>query len=289
MPRARKAVGGPAVAIVTDSTAYLPCGAAESMGVRVVPLQVIVGGGVRAEGVEIEPAEVAEALRAGHAVSTSRPSPTLFAAAYREALAAGASSVVSVQISSEMSGTLDAARLGGLDVDGDVRVVDSRSVGMGMGFAVLAGAEAAQAGADADAVVEAVRRTLAATQAFFYVDTLEFLRRGGRIGAAQALLGSALAVKPLLCLRDGRIDPLERVRTSARAMARLQDLAVEAAGDEPVAVAIHHLAAANRADELAQALDLRLPKLDELVTTEVGAVVGAHTGPGMLAVVICKR
>lgn len=286
MPRASKS---PAVAVVTDSTAYLPSGAAESMGVRVVPLQVILGGGVRAEGVEIDPAEVAEALRAGHAVSTSRPSPTLFAAAYREAFAAGASSVVSVQISSEMSGTLDAARLGALDVDGDVRVVDSRSVGMGMGFAVLAGAEAAQAGADADAVVDAVQRTLAATQAFFYVDTLEFLRRGGRIGAAQALLGSALAVKPLLCLRDGRIEPLERVRTSARAMARLQEIAVDAAGDEQVAVAIHHLAAATRADELAQALDLRLPKLDELVMTEVGAVVGAHTGPGMLAVVICKR
>jgi DegV family protein with EDD domain len=286
MPRASKS---PAVAVVTDSTAYLPGGAAESMGVRVVPLQVIVSGGVRAEGVEIEPAEVAAALRAGHAVSTSRPSPTLFAAAYREAFAAGASSVVSVQISSEMSGTLDAARLGALDVDGDVRVVDSRSVGMGMGFAVLAGAEAARAGADADAVVDAVQHTLAATEAFFYVDTLEFLRRGGRIGAAQALLGSALAVKPLLCLRDGRIEPLERVRTSVKAMARLQEIAVEAADDEPVAVAIHHLAAAARADELAQALDLRLPKLDELITTEVGAVVGAHTGPGMLAVVICKR
>ena len=286
MPRVRMS---PEVAVITDSTAYLPGGAAESMGVRVVPLQVIVGGGVRAEGVEIEPAEVADALRSGQAVSTSRPSPTLFAAAYREAFAAGASSVVSVQLSSEMSGTLDAARLGALDVDGEVRVVDSRSVGMGMGFAVLAGAEAARAGADADAVVDAVQRTLAATQAFFYVDTLEFLRRGGRVGAAQALLGSALAVKPLLCLRDGRIEPLERVRTSAKAMLRLQDIAVGAAGDEPVAVAIHHLAAANRADELAQALDLRLPKLDELVTTEVGAVVGAHTGPGMLAVVICKR
>jgi DegV family protein with EDD domain len=286
MSRARK---GPGVAVVTDSTAYLPSGAAESMGVRVVPLQVIVGGGVRAEGVEIEPADIADALRAGHAVSTSRPSPTLFAAAYQDAFAAGASSVVSVHISAEMSGTLDAARLGSLDVDGDVRVVDSRSVGMGMGFAVLAGVEAARAGADADAVVEVVQRTLAATQAFFYVDTLEFLRRGGRIGAARALLGSALAVKPLLCLRDGRIEPLERVRTSAKAMARLQDIAVEAAGDEPVGVAIHHLAAANRADDLAQALDLRLPKLDELVTTEVGAVVGAHTGPGMLAVVICKR
>jgi DegV family protein with EDD domain len=275
--------------VVTDSTAYLPSGAADAMGVRVVPLQVILGGGVRAEGSEIGPGEVAEALRGGQAVSTSRPSPTLFAATYREAFAAGASSVVSVHISAEMSGTLDAARLGALDVDGDVRVVDSRSVGMGMGFAVLAGAEAARAGADADAVVDAVHRTLAATEAFFYVDTLEFLRRGGRIGAARALLGSALSVKPLLRVSNGRIEPLERVRTSARAMARLQDIAVEAADDDPVAVAVHHLAAATRADELAQALDLRLPKLDELVTTEVGAVVGAHTGPGMLAVVICKR
>ena len=236
MPRARHTSG---VMVVTDSTAYLPSGAADAMGVRVVPLQVIVSGGVRSEGAEIGPAEVADALRHGHAVSTSRPSPTLFAAAYREAFAAGASSVVSVHISSEMSGTLDAARLAANDVDGKVLIVDSRSVGMGMGFAVQAGAEAAKAGADADAVVEVVKRTLATTQAFFYVDTLEFLRRGGRIGAARALLGSALSVKPLLCLRDGRIEPLERVRTSAKAMARLQDIAVEAAGDDPVSVAVH--------------------------------------------------
>lgn len=286
MARARQT---PAVAVVTDSTAYLPSGAAEAMGVRVVPLQVIVGGGVRAEGDEIGPDEVADALRRGHAVSTSRPSPTLFAATYRAAFAAGASSVVSVHISSEMSGTLDAARLAAGGVDGEVQVVDSRSVGMGMGFAVQAGAEAAQAGAHADAVVDVVNRTLASTQAYFYVDTLEFLRRGGRIGAARALVGSALSVKPLLCLRDGRIEPLERVRTSAKAMARLQDIAVEAAGDDPVSVAVHHLAAPTRAEQLAQALDMRLPKLDELVTTEVGAVVGAHTGPGMLAVVICRR
>lgn len=286
MPRARQTRG---VAVVTDSTAYLPSGAADAMGVRVVPLQVIVGGGVRAEGNEIGPDEVAEALRHGQAVSTSRPSPTLFAAAYRDAFAAGASSVVSVHISSEMSGTLDAARLAANDADGEVLIVDSRSVGMGMGFAVQAGAEAAKAGAAADAVVEVVNRTLANTQAYFYVDTLEFLRRGGRIGAARALVGSALSVKPLLCLRDGRIEPFERVRTSAKAMARLQDIAVDAAGDDPVSVAVHHLAAATRAETLAQALDLRLPKLDELVTTEVGAVVGAHTGPGMLAVVVCKR
>jgi DegV family protein with EDD domain len=295
MPRARTegaavTIGhGPAVAIVTDSTAYLPHGTAEALGVRTIPLQVIVGGLVRAEGSEIGPGELAAVLSRGHGVSTSRPSPSLFAHAYREAFTAGATSIVSVQLSAAMSGTVEAARLAASDVGGDIRVVDSRSVGMGMGFAVLAAAEAATAGADADAVVDVVRRTLERTHAFFYVDTLEFLRRGGRIGAARALLGSALAVKPLLCVREGRIEPLERVRTSSKAIARLQDIAVETAGDDPIGVAVHHLAAATRAEVLAQALDARLPKIDELVTTEVGAVVGAHTGPGMLAVVVCKR
>jgi fatty acid kinase fatty acid binding subunit len=286
MPRARK---GPAVAVVTDSTAYLPAGSAERAGVRIVPLQVIVGGIVRAEGSEIGPAEVASALARGHAVSTSRPSPSVLAAAYHKAFAAGATSVVSVHLSAAMSGTVDAARLAASDVGGDVRIVDSQSVAMGMGFAVLDGAEVAAAGGDVDAVVDAVNRTLALTQAFFYVDTLEFLRKGGRIGAAQALVGSALAVKPLLCVRGGRIEPLERVRTASKALARLEELVIETAGQACVAVAVHHLRSPSRAGALAQALDLRLAKVEELVTTEVGAVVGAHTGPGMLGVVVCKR
>jgi len=287
MSRARK--GTPAVAVVTDSTAYLPPGSAQLLGVQVVPLQVIVGGVVRAEGEEIGPSEVAAVLHRGHTVSTSRPSPSLFAAAYHRAFAAGATSVVSVQLSAAMSGTVDAARLAAADVGGDVRVIDSRSVGMGMGFAVTMAAEASAGGADVDAVVETVTTTLAGTQAIFYVDTLEFLRRGGRIGAARAMVGSALAVKPLLCLRDGRIEPLERVRTASRAIARLEELSAQIAGDDPVSVAVHHLDAAARADEVAQALDARLPKIVDMITTEVGAVVGAHTGPGMLAVVICKR
>ena len=277
------------VAVVTDSTAYLPAGLAEQFGLRVVPLQVIVGDVVRAEGVDIAPAELAAALTAGQSVSTSRPSPSLFAATYRDAFAAGAISIVSVHLSGAMSGTVEAAQLAASEVGGDVRVLDSRSVGMGMGFAVLAAAEAAAAGADAAAVLAVAQRTLATTHAFFYVDTLEFLRRGGRIGAAAALVGSALGVKPLLCLQNGRIEPLERVRTAARALTRLEELVAAEAGDGPVSVAVHHLAAPARAVRLAQELDLRVPKLDELVTTEVGAVVGAHTGPGMLAAVVCKR
>ena len=287
MSRAHK--GTPAVAVVTDSTAYLPSGSAALLGVQVVPLQVIVGGVVRAEGEEIGPSEVAAVLHRGHSVSTSRPSPSLFAAAYHRALGAGATSIVSVQLSAAMSGTVDAARLAAADVGGDIRVIDSRSVGMGMGFAVLAAADAAVAGADVEAVVETVTQTLGRTQAIFYVDTLEYLRRGGRIGAARALVGSALAVKPLLCLRNGRIEPLERVRTASRAIARLEELAVLMAADEPVSIAVHHLDASPRAAQVVEALETRLPKAGDIITTEVGAVVGAHTGPGMLAIVVCTR
>ncbi|HZV25024.1 MAG TPA: DegV family protein [Acidothermaceae bacterium] len=287
MSRAHKST--PAVAVVTDSTAYLPSGSAALLGVQVVPLQVIVGGVVRAEGEEIGPSEVAAVLHRGHSVSTSRPSPSLFAAAYHRAFGAGATSIVSVQLSAAMSGTVDAARLAAADVGGDIRVIDSRSVGMGMGFAVLAAADAAVAGADVEAVVETVTQTLGRTQAIFYVDTLEYLRRGGRIGAARALVGSALAVKPLLCLRNGRIEPLERVRTASRAIARLEELAVLMAADEPVSIAVHHLDASPRAAQVVEALETRLPKAGDIITTEVGAVVGAHTGPGMLAIVVCTR
>jgi DegV family protein with EDD domain len=154
---------------------------------------------------------------------------------------------------------------------------------------VLAGAEAAQAGASVDQVVAAAQKRAAAISAFFYVDTLEHLRRGGRIGAAQALVGSALAVKPLLHLVDGRIQPLEKVRTSSRAISRLEEIAIERAGDDEVDVAVHHLASEARAAALAEHLRARIPRLGDLYLSEVGAVVGAHAGPGMLAVVVAPR
>ena len=121
---------------------------------------------------------------------------------------------------------------------------------------------------------------------WLYVDTLEYLRRGGRIGAAAAMLGSALAVKPLLNLVDGRLEPLERVRTSTRALARLEELAVREAADRDVDVAVQHLAAAERAREVADRLRARLPRARDVYVGEVGAVVGAHVGPGMLGVVV---
>jgi len=127
---------------------------------------------------------------------------------------------------------------------------------------------------------------LHSTTALFYVDSLEWLHRGGRIGSAAARFGTALAVKPLLHLADGRIAPLEKVRTASKAIARLVQLGVTAAGDRPVDVAVQHLAAPERAADLSRQLRDSLPELRELYTSEVGAAVGAHVGPGLLGIVV---
>ncbi|MCA1825008.1 MAG: DegV family EDD domain-containing protein, partial [Frankia sp.] len=171
----------------------------------------------------------------------------------------------------------------------DVRVVDSANVAMAMGFGVIAAAETAAADASLDDVVQAAEVAEARTRMFFYVETLDYLRRGGRIGAAASLVGTALAVKPLLHLRGGEITLLEKVRTAARAIARLEELAVQAAGDGPVDIAVHHLAAAERAGALRDRLRAAIPGVQSLYVDEVGAVVGAHVGPGMLGVAVHRR
>ncbi|MPZ25074.1 MAG: DegV family EDD domain-containing protein [Micromonosporaceae bacterium] len=275
------------VAVVTDSTAYLP---AELSGdITTVPLTVAIGGVEGAEGERVGPAEVAAALTARRvAVSTSRPAPERFARTYRQLLDAGATGVVSVHLSAELSGTREAATLAAGQVDPDrVLVVDARSTGMGLGFCVRAAAGAAAGGADLAGAAQAARAAVAATDTFFYVDTLEFLRRGGRISAASALLGTALSVKPILHVVDGAIAAREKVRTASRALGRLVDLAVEAAGESEVEVAVHHLVAAERAREISTTLAQRLGgRLRQQWTSEVGAVVAAHAGPGLVGVVI---
>jgi DegV family protein with EDD domain len=276
------------VAVVTDSTAYLPADLIEGYGIHVVPLYVVLPGRSGREGFDIGPADVARTLSVrGQTVSTSRPTPGDFLAAYRAALDAGADQVVSVHLSGELSSTSDAARLAASQVGEHlVTVVDSRSAAMGCGFAVLAAARSAAAGANAAEVAETARRTAAETSTFFVVDTLEHLRRGGRIGAAAAVLGSALSVKPILHVKDGRVVPLEKVRTAARANNRLVQRAVDAAGDGAVSVAVHHLAAGERAERLAAELRERLPALRELHVSELGAAIGAHVGPGAVGVVV---
>src|SRR5918998_543716 len=217
------------VAVVTDSTAYLPARLLEQYAVEVVPLYVVMAGHSGREGEDIGPADVARALGArGQRVSTSRPTPGDFVAAYRRRLAAGAERIVSVHLSAELSGTVDAARLAAAQVgEHVVTVVDSRSAAMGNGFAVLAAAPAAA--------------------------------RGGGTGAAAP---------------------------TARALVRLVQRGVEAAAGRPVMVAVHHLAAPERAEKLAADLEERLPGLRELYVSELGAAIGAHVGPGAVGLVV---
>ncbi len=276
------------VAVVTDSTAYLPPDVVARYGIEVVPCYVVLAGHSGREGEDITPADVARALSTrGQKVSTSRPTPGDFVAAYRRRLAAGADRVVSIHLSAELSGTWDAARLAAAQVgEHVVTVVDSRSTAMGTGFAVLAAARAAAEGAGAAEVAAIANDTAARTRTFFVVDTLEHLRRGGRIGSAASLLGTALAVKPVLHVADGQVVPLERVRTSARALSRLVQRAVEAAGGPGASVAVHHLAAAQRAEKLATDLQQALADIRELYVSELGAVIGAHVGPGAVGVVV---
>ncbi|MEV5324913.1 DegV family protein [Nonomuraea sp. N2-4H] len=218
--------------------------------------------------------------------TTSRPSPASFASCYSALAAAGATAIVSIHLSGEMSGTIESARAAAREAPVPVAVIDSRSIAMGLGYPVLAAARAAAGGAPMEEVVSAANRCISATRSFFYVDTLDYLRRSGRIGTAASLVGSALMIKPLLHITSGRISLLEKVRTASRAIARLEDLAVEAAGDRPVNVAVQHLGARERAEGLAERLSKRVPGLGELRVVEVGAVIGVHVGPGMLGLTV---
>lgn len=277
------------VAVITDSTAYIPSDRAERLCIRTAPLHVSVGGAVTVDEDGFGPAELVSAFDRRKRVTTSGATSAELAEIYREALDEGATGVVSVHLSRRLSATFDAARLAAQEVDPDrIRVVDSRSTAMGLGFAVLAAARTAGPEADREMVAGVAERVAAQTTTLFSVQTLEHLRRGGRIGPATALLGGALAIKPLLHVREGAIEPLEKVRTSRRATERLVELAV-AAATGPCVIAVHHLGAAERAQRLAQAIRERVPDCAECLVTEVGAVIGAHIGPGAVGVVIAPR
>ncbi|GGS41796.1 DegV family protein [Actinokineospora fastidiosa] len=278
-------------AVVTDSTAYLPEGFADRHAVHVVPLTVHIDDESGRDGVDIGPDELARALRDHRTVTTSRPNPEAFAVRYRALLASGYEGVVSVHLSRDLSGTWESARLAADEVDPTrIHVVDSRTIAMGLGFAALRAASVAAAGGAGAEVEAAAVAAAARTRCLFVVETLEYLRRGGRIGAAAALFGTALSVKPVLHVADGRIQPLEKVRTTTRALSRLVDLASAAVAELPsgeVRMAVHHLGAPERAADLAARVDERLPASAGCFVSEVGAVIGAHTGPGVLGIAIC--
>ncbi|HJY45545.1 MAG TPA: DegV family protein [Propionibacteriaceae bacterium] len=282
----------PGVAVVTDSTSSLDSANAARAEISIIPLQVVIDDISRPES-EVRPCEVAAALREGRKVSTSRPTPEVIANTYAELAGAGYDAIVSVHLSSKISGTCGAAQVAATSADIPTIVVDTMTLAMATGFAVLAGADVAHSGVGPDEVVSTVRRRAAASTTYFYVDSLEYLRRGGRIGTAAAMLGSALAVKPLLTVADGEIRPYERVRTESKALTRLAELSVialeqAATADGLVDVAVHHLDNPDGATQLVDRLSGCL-HLGDIVISEVSAVLGVHVGPGTLGIVVSPR
>lgn len=294
--------------VVTDSTASFSSQVAD---VVVVPLQVVVGEQTFREGIEISSADLRARLGSGEFATTSQPSVAAFSSAYRQAEALGATEVVSVHISGELSGTVHAAALAAKNADIPVRVINSRTIAGALGFAVEAAARAARAGAEIAQVSEIAMTIADSSATYFSVDTLDHLRRGGRLGRTLSTVGTVLGVKPILAMCDGKIELAQVVRNRRSALARLVELVGKSLPDDGPGsgsrsatdkdltldrdwtedsdalfaprLAVHHFA-----DEEA---GLHLARLIEESTgiqpavLEVGAVIGAHAGPGVLGVV----
>lgn len=282
-------MSGPATtAIVCDSTTYLPAEMLEERGVRRVSLYVALDGDPRRESEISDYEGFFERLRSSEAgATTSQPSIGDFLEVYEPLLEAGRE-IVSIHLAASISGTYEAAsqarqRLIDESRGGErVHVVDSRTGCGGMGMLVLGASAVAEAGGDADAVVARARELREQLRMWFAVDTLEYLRRGGRIGAARAWLGSALQIKPILTLEE-EITPVERVRTRRRVFERLVRYAEELKDEGRDAWVVQHIHDAENAQRLVERCREVLGS-DPLFVSEVGPVIGAHTGPGLLGV-----
>jgi DegV family protein with EDD domain len=275
------------VAIVTDSTSDLPAAWREREEITIVPLNVHFGDEVFRDQIDLTTDQFLDRLqRVATLPTTSQPSPALFEATFRQ-LAVNHEAIVAVLLASNLSGTFQSATLAAAAVKAliPVELVDSRSASMGLGFQALRAAELARQGLPASAIAERLRGETSANHVIFFVDTLEFLQRGGRIGRAAALIGGLLQVKPLLRVEAGEVIPAERTRTRAKAIAGL----IEFVRGLPRVIRLSVLyssgqdEAAGLADRLAG--ELGFPH-DQIIVAQLGPVIGTHVGPGALGVAV---
>jgi fatty acid kinase fatty acid binding subunit len=269
-----------AVVVVTDASSRVPADMREKWAIREVPLHILLDGVDLRDGVD----EIPDDIYKRHA-TTAAATPAELADAYQQALVdSGGDGVVAVHISSALSGTYGAAERTAADLDPAVRVIDSRSAAMGTGFVTLAAARAAAAGGDLETVAGAAVSAVSRTHAFMVVHRLDNLRRSGRIGGAKAWLGTALALKPLLRIEDGKLVLAQRVRTVSHATAAMIDRVCEVVGDGSAALAVHHVANPDGANEVAATLAQRLPACEPAMVTELGPALALHVGAGAVAV-----
>ncbi|MFC4086901.1 DegV family protein [Amycolatopsis samaneae] len=274
------------IAVITDSSSCLPEQLAARWGIGVAQIQLHVGDHLDDEH-RFDRAELIESMRAGTPVSTTPPDPGAFFWAYQDAAARGAAAVVSIHISGRMSATVEAAREAAQQVRIPVHILDSGTLGMSLGFAAVSAARTAAAGAQADRVIAAAEQRCRTSAEFVYVDTLEYLRRGGRIGAAQSMLGTALSIKPLLTVTAGEVSPASRARGTKRALGKLVDLAVQTAGTRRVDVAVTRFGGPDERElEIGGAIRRRVTGLGEALLVEASTVIGAHVGPGAIGITV---
>ncbi|MGE5249839.1 MAG: DegV family protein [Bacteroidota bacterium] len=271
------------IALVTDSTAYIPADSCRSLNITVVPQVLIWGEQTFRDGVDIQPDEFYARLRTAKTMpSTSQVSIPTMQNTF-QGLVDGGAEVLGIFISAKLSGTMQSA-LQGREALGTaaskVTLVDSDSTAMAMGFQVLSAARAAQDGASLQDCVALAEKAREHTGVYFAVDTLEFLHRGGRIGGAVRFVGTALNLKPVLELRDGRVEPLERIRTKSKALDRVLDLVDEKTrGKAPIRLATLHAHAPEEARALLERASQRMGAVESILS-EVSPVVGTHAGPG---------
>jgi DegV family protein with EDD domain len=271
------------MAFVTDSTAYLPEPLRSKYDIHVAPQVLIWGEENLLDGVDIQPTQFYERLKTAEVMpKTSQATVAAFQKIF-EPLVVEGRPILAILISTKLSGTVQSAELAKANFPhARIEIIDTESCAMALGFQVLAAARAAEQGKSFDEVAALARSAKQKTGVVLVVDTLEFLHRGGRIGGANRFLGTALSIKPLLELREGRIEPIERVRTKSKAVARLLDLLEQRiAGRGNLRLAVLHAAAEQEARDLLEVAAKRLNPI-ETVFSEVSPVVGAHIGPGTL-------
>lgn len=276
------------VVIVTDSTAYIPPEFVLRFGLRIVPLSLIWGDTVYRDGVDISPDEFYARLKTAKVMpSTSQITPEELKKVFAPITAAG-NAVLGVFISSKLSGTMESAiqakaALGRVPIE----LVDSFSSAMALGFPVLAAARAVQGGADLAEAAAVARKAVECSGVIFVVDTLEFLHRGGRIGGAKRFVGTALNLKPLLEVQDGKVEAIESVRTKTKATERLLDLIAQRIGTRrPVRLSPLHAFAEEEAKALLDSAVARFHP-EECFLSETSPVIGTHIGPGTIGIAYC--
>ncbi len=274
------------VRIVTDSTADILPEEAEALGITIVPLTVFFGEEAYLDNIELDNARFYEKLQTSKELPrTSQPSPASFQAAYTRLIEEGADAIISVHVSAKLSGTYQSACTARDTLPEHLRkipieVIDSQSISAGMALALQKAAAEARQGLSLEEIKDHLLNQFRRTHIIAVLDSLEFVKRGGRIGAARAMLGNMLSVKPIIALKDGEVVPLEQPRTRSKAYARVAQLASEGG-------TLENLAIAESSEEVGQQLAEALKSVypGEISRYKLGGVLGAHTGPGTAAIV----